>query len=99
MEHDEATADTASQWTTLLALGVLLARLERHEPAAQLLAAAHDWPAAPFLTALATRERERIARVLDADTLAAAEQRGRTADLDDAKRRAQTALATTAAFT
>jgi predicted ATPase/DNA-binding SARP family transcriptional activator len=97
LEHDEATADAASQWTTLLAFGVLLARLERHEPAAELLAAAHDWPAAPFLTALATRERERIARALDADTLAAAEQRGRTADLGDAKRRAQTALATAAA--
>jgi predicted ATPase/DNA-binding SARP family transcriptional activator len=97
LEHDEATADAASQWTTLLALGVLLARLERHEPAAELLAAAHDWPAAPFLTALATRERERLAHALDPDTLAAAEQRGRSADLHDAKRRARTALATAAA--
>ena len=97
LEHDEATADAASQWTTLLALGVLLARLERHEPAAELLAAGHDWPAAPFLTALATRERERLARTLDADTLVAAEQRGRTADLDDAKRRAQSALVAVAA--
>jgi predicted ATPase/DNA-binding SARP family transcriptional activator len=93
LEHDEATADTASQWSTLLALGVLLARLECHEPAAEILAVAHDWPAAPFLTALATRERERLTHALDAGTLATAEQRGRSTDLGDAKRRARTALA------
>ena len=60
LAHDEARSDAASQWTTLMAIGALLAERDRLEPAGDLLAAAASWPAAPFLVSLAGRARERL---------------------------------------
>lgn len=100
LEHDEATSDAASQWTTLLAIAVLLA--ERHggdaplppadaDAAAILLEAASAWPAAPYLTARAARARAALAvrGEPSADTATAA----RALDLGAAKSLARAALA------
>jgi predicted ATPase/DNA-binding SARP family transcriptional activator len=92
LEHDEAMSDAASQWTTLMAAAVLLARRGADEPAVQLFAATERWPAAPYLIACARRERTLCDERLDPPTLAAAEARGRALDLDGAKELARAAL-------
>ena len=61
LEHDEARSDAASQWTTLLAIAVVLAERDRLDAAAALLGAIRRWPAAPYLSRLAARARERVA--------------------------------------
>jgi predicted ATPase/DNA-binding SARP family transcriptional activator len=93
LEHDEATSDAASQWTTLMAIAPLLADRGRLEPAAELLAAAEAWPAAPFLMALAGRTRERIGARLSDGQRAEAAARGLAADLGAAKAMARAELA------
>jgi predicted ATPase/DNA-binding SARP family transcriptional activator len=93
LEHDEASTDAASQWTTLAVLGLLLAERGRLEPAAELLAAAKGWPAAPFLVALADIAREQVAAGLPAEVRMLAEQRGHALDLDGAKALTRTELA------
>jgi predicted ATPase/DNA-binding SARP family transcriptional activator len=85
LEHDEGRADAASQWTTLRAFAVLLARRGDAEAALALLAATEPWPAAPYLRALGERERERAAAALGADAAAGAQRRGRALTLAEAK--------------
>jgi predicted ATPase/DNA-binding SARP family transcriptional activator len=46
LAHDEAVTDAASQWTTLMAAAVALARGGQLEQAAELFAATERWPAA-----------------------------------------------------
>jgi predicted ATPase/DNA-binding SARP family transcriptional activator len=92
LEHDEAVTDSASQWTTLMAVAVLLARRGSSEQAVELFAATERWPAAPYLIACARRERAHCDERLEAPELAAAEARGRALDLAGAKQLARAAL-------
>ena len=61
LAHDEAQSDAASQWTTLGAIAALLAERGQTELAGRLLAAAEEWPAAPYLVELAARTSEKAA--------------------------------------
>jgi len=83
LAHDDATADGASQRTTLRAIATVLAERGRADAAAELLGATEGWPAAPLLRALAERARERLAEALD---------RGRALDLEAAKALARAEL-------
>ncbi len=89
IEYDEERSEAASQMTSLMVLAAVLAERGRLGPAAELLGATEDWPAAPYLTALQARGRERLA-ALDPDVLAAALERGRALDLEAAKALART---------
>jgi predicted ATPase/DNA-binding SARP family transcriptional activator len=92
LEHDEAVTDSASQWTTLMAVAVVLARRGLGEQAVELFAATERWPAAPYLIACARRERALCDERLAAANVAAAEARGRALDIAGAKELARAAL-------
>lgn len=83
LAHDESQTDAASQWTTIVAIAAVVAERGRTEPAAELLAAAAGWPAAPYLVELADRTRERVGEPALADRL----------DLPEAKALARAELA------
>jgi hypothetical protein len=85
--YDEERSDAASQRTTLMALAAVLAERGQLEPAAVLLGATEDWPAAPYLAAFAARARERVAE-LGPEPPA----RGRGLDLEGAKALARAAI-------
>jgi hypothetical protein len=91
IHYDEERSEAASQRTSLMALAAVLAERGRLEPAAVLLGASEDWPAAPYLAAFATRARERVAE-LGPEGLAEALARGRSLDLEGAKALARTAI-------
>ena len=87
IHHDEERSEAASQRTSLMALAAVLAERGQLEPAAVLLGATEDWPAAPYLAAFAARARERVAS-LGPEPLA----RGRALDLEGAKALARAAI-------
>ena len=87
IDYDEERSEAASQRTTLMALAAVLAERGQLEPAAVLLGATEDWPAAPYLAAFEARARERIA-ALGPEPLA----RGRGLDLEGAKALARAAI-------
>jgi hypothetical protein len=91
IHYDEKRSEAASQRTSLMALAAVLAERGRLEPAAELLGATEDWPAAPYLAAFAGRARERVAE-LGPDRLAEALARGRALDLEGAKALARAAI-------
>ncbi len=91
IHYDEERSEAASQRTSLMALAAVLAERGQLQPAAVLLGATEDWPAAPYLAAFAARARERVAE-LGADRLADATARGRLLDLEGAKALAQAAI-------
>jgi predicted ATPase/DNA-binding SARP family transcriptional activator len=92
LDHEEASADAASQRTTLTALALLLAREGAQEPAAELLAATRAWPSPPFLAALAEAERHRLAEELG-ERWAEAARRGEARELASLKALARAGLA------
>ena len=87
IHYDEERSEAASQRTSLMALAAVLAERGQLEPAAVLLGATEDWPAAPYLAAFAARARERVAS-LGPEPLA----RGRALDLEGAKALARGAI-------
>ena len=87
IDYDEDRSEAASQRTSLMALAAVLAERGQLEPAAVLLGATEDWPAAPYLAAFAARARERVA-ALGPEPLA----RGRGLDLEGAKALARAAI-------
>ena len=87
IHYDEERSEAASQRTSLMALAAVLAERGQLEPAAVLLGATEDWPAAPYLAAFAARARERVAS-LGPEPLA----RGRALDLEGAKALARAAI-------
>jgi predicted ATPase/DNA-binding SARP family transcriptional activator len=91
IHYDEERSEAASQRTSLMALAAVLAERGQLEPAAVLLGATEDWPAAPYLAAFADRARERVAE-LGGERLADALARGRALDLDGAKALARAAI-------
>jgi predicted ATPase/DNA-binding SARP family transcriptional activator len=91
IHYDEERSEAASQRTSLMALASVLAERGRLEPAAVLLGATEDWPAAPYLAAFAARARERVAE-LGPERLADALARGRALDLEGAKALARAAI-------
>jgi tetratricopeptide (TPR) repeat protein len=91
IEYDEERSEAASQRTTLMALAAVLAERGQLQPAAVLLGATEDWPAAPYLAAFADRARERVAE-LGPERLADAMARGRLLDLEGAKSLARAAI-------
>jgi predicted ATPase/DNA-binding SARP family transcriptional activator len=91
IEYDEERSEAASQRTTLMALAAVLAERGQLQPAAVLLGATEDWPAAPYLAAFAARARERVAE-LGPERLADATARGRLLDLEGAKALARAAI-------
>jgi predicted ATPase/DNA-binding SARP family transcriptional activator len=91
IHYDEERSEAASQRTSLMALAAVLAERGQLEPAAELLGATEDWPAAPYLAAFAARARERVAE-LGPEALAQALARGRSLDLEGAKSLARAAI-------
>jgi predicted ATPase/DNA-binding SARP family transcriptional activator len=87
IDYDEERSDAASQRTTLMALAAVLAERGQLEPAAVLLGATEDWPAAPYLASFAARARALVAP-LGPDPAA----RGRGLDLEGAKALARAAI-------
>jgi hypothetical protein len=87
IHYDEERSEAASQRTSLMALAAVLAERGQLEPAAVLLGATEDWPAAPYLAAFAARARERVAS-LGPEPLS----RGRALDLEGAKALARAAI-------
>jgi predicted ATPase len=87
IDYDEERSEAASQRTTLMALAAVLAERGQLEPAAVLLGATEDWPAAPYLAAFAARARELVG-ALGPEPAA----RGRGLDLEGAKALARAAI-------
>jgi hypothetical protein len=87
IHYDEERSEAASQRTSLMALAAVLAERGQLEPAAVLLGATEDWPAAPYLAAFAARARGRVAS-LGPEPLA----HGRALDLEGAKALARAAI-------